>query len=137
MGLVDLQSRVELQSPPRRGAICRCGHCYTLVDVTDEHRRVRCPGCGRLNSVPKRISATCERCASTQSVRFSLRNQGILCANCGNTMHLHTVELVPRHKRAHRPRSGEKHVSRHDSVVFTIMLYAVVLLFFLYWLSRY
>ncbi len=108
-----------------------------MVDVTDEQRRVRCLGCGRANSIPKRVTATCERCKSTQHVRFSLRNQGILCANCGNVMNMHTVELVPQHKRTHRPRHGDKHVSRHDSVVFTIMLYAVVLLFFLYWLSRY
>jgi len=82
------------------------------------------------------VYAICERCGRGQRVRFSLRNSRCLCVNCVHTLHIREVELTPLRRQRLRQARGGRHVSRRESVVFAILLYALVLLFFLAWFSR-
>ncbi len=107
-----------------------------MIDVPDGRRRVHCPTCGWVNVVPRRVYVVCERCNRSQRVRFRLGEAPRLCVNCAYTLYLHEVRLTPLKRRAVRHISGRKHVSRRESVVLTILLYALVLLFFLLWLIR-
>lgn len=136
MGLVDTQRPPELAALPGPKTVCRCGHCRAMIDVPDGRRRVRCSSCKRPNAIPRRVCIPCERCNRSQRVRFSRRSAQLLCVNCGHALHICEIELTPMRPHAQRRASGRGHVSRRESLVFTILLYALVLLFFLLWFSR-
>ena len=107
-----------------------------VLEVSDRQRRVRCSSCGWLNAVPIRTHVVCERCHHTQSVRFRDRNSQPLCVNCGYTLHIREIELRGLCRRVHRKPRHRTHSSRRDSVVLTILVYALVLIFFLLWFIR-
>lgn len=137
MGLVDTQPQPEVSPPvPDPEVLCRCGYCHTLLEVPENEHCVHCPECGRSNRTPGRVYVTCERCGRGQRIRFKQRNNPPLCANCGHTLRIHEIELTSQSRHIHHHGQGRSHVSRHDSVVFTILLYAVVLTLFLLWLSQ-
>jgi DNA-directed RNA polymerase subunit RPC12/RpoP len=136
MGLVDTQHPPGVLATPDANAVCRCGHCRAVIDVPDGRRRLRCPSCGSLNAIPRRVHLVCERCNRGQPVRFSQRNRQVLCVNCAHTLHVREIELTPIRRHTLRWSSSRRHVSRRESIVLTVLLYALVLLFFLLWFSR-
>jgi|GEM_PF-3910438 len=119
-------------------AACHCGHCFTTIAVSGETRRVRCPGCGRSNAIPHNVTIVCDRCHTTQRVRFSQRDKKPLCRHCGQCLDMGAIELIPhdRHASTSNRYRNLGHSNRHDSVVFTIMLYAVALILFLLWIMQ-
>jgi hypothetical protein len=70
-----------------------------------------------------------------QRIRFSRRNDPPLCMNCGHSFQLREVELTEQRRHAH-VHDSRGHVNRHDGAVFTILLYAVALILFLWWLIQ-
>ena len=136
MGLVSSQSATSNGGTPRNVTTCHCGHCFTTIDVADAKRRVRCPGCGRSNAIPHRVTIVCDRCHTTQRVRFSQRDQEPPCTSCGHILDMGAIELIPQHKHSHTPSRHHGYSERHESIVFTILLYAIALILFLLWLGR-
>ena len=136
MGLLDTQPPPQLSPTPGAAAVCRCGHCRAAIDVPEGRRRVRCRDCGWLNAIPARVLITCRRCNRGQHLRFSQRNGRQLCANCGHTLDIREIELTPLRPHTGRRASSHRRGGRRESIVFTLLLYGLVLLFFLLWFSR-
>lgn len=136
MAVLPPQSAPPLNRGFRNSTSCHCGHCFTTIDVADDKRRVRCPGCGRPNAIPHHVTVVCDRCHTSQRVRFSQRDMEPPCASCGHVLDMAAIELIPQHKRTHAPAHHRGVTDRHESIVFTILLYAIALILFLLWLGR-
>lgn len=136
MGALPAQSVPAIGRATKHATTCHCGHCFTTIDVGDAKRRVRCPGCGRSNAIPHRVTVVCDRCHSTQRVRFDHRDREPPCASCGQALDMGAIELIPQHKRSRTSGRHHGYSERHESIVFTIMLYAIALILFLLWLGR-
>ena len=136
MGVVSSQSAPPFETGPKHFHACHCGHCYTTIDVGDEKRRVRCPGCGRSNAIPHRVTVICDRCHTSQRIRFSQRDKEPHCSICGHILDMGAIELIPQHKHQRVQSHHRGDNDRHESIVFTILLYAIALILFLLWLGR-
>jgi ribosomal protein S27E len=135
MGLLSTQTPPKLAALPETHPVCRCGHCRAVIDVSGARRRVRCPTCGRSNTTPVRVRVACKRCHRSQRVRFGRRGSSVLCANCGYPLYIGEIELVAVAHRVRQVGRSHRHVSQRERAVFVILLYALVLLFFLLWLT--
>lgn len=135
----EVMGFAQSHSPPNAPGLSeaqppyRCGHCRTVMEVPAGQRQVCCPECGWLNAVPRWVPVVCERCGVRQRARVSRRNAPPLCASCGYSFRLREIELSPRRRRV---VDAQRHVSRHDRAVLTLLIYALTLALFLWWLTR-
>jgi hypothetical protein len=137
MGAVQAPDIPELVDVPYPETVCRCGHCRAVIDVARRQRRVRCRNCGWLNTVPTRLHVVCERCSHNQQVRFQHLDCEPLCANCGHALWIREIELAAVRRRLRRGRRRRGRRSGRDSVLLTILVYALLLWFFLLWFMWY
>jgi hypothetical protein len=136
MGLVDTGQLSGLIPAVDAASVCRCGHCHAAIDVPVGRRRLRCQSCGQPNAIPSRIYVTCGRCRRWQSLRFGRRSAHNLCVNCGYPLEVGTIELTVLRRKVRLRAARQHHVTRRERILLTVLMYALVLLFFLLWFTR-
>lgn len=105
-----------------------CGCCHQVIEDPGVGRTTQCAHCGRKLSTPTHVSTRCQRCGHRHRIRFSELATERVCANCGWTLAIGTIVLMPRHRRRHTVRHVHHgHAGAHADAAWAVLIIGLTL----------